>query len=421
MSKPNSKTLSNKTRVISPQIIRSSSVAPTKGKKRKASIRKGGDGCPIFIRKTYQMIDTCNQNIACWGDDEETSFLVKDPDGFASLVIPQFFKHSNFASFVRQLNFYGFRKIKFDPIRINKNEGELPESKYWRFRHDKFLKGRPDLLLEITKANQEPMQKQDKVDDIKKEMKTLRESILSLNSSIEQMQNLISKITLSGSLAEEKNSSHGAHVTSDPFGMTSDLIDFSNVPDQELFLEQEPKANGDHGLGSDLFSFLPGVVDSSNNALVSVSTQELMDCPEFPDIDQENISFCDKTANANDEDKSAPMKEALFKRLAILPYDVQEQIVNDLEGTVAHPAFINDHVDAAFALAQISANLVSQNAKKINEDNLSIPSSEEEPPEDVTMQLVSTVLAAFLTQEGSKNLATPLPSKERHTVVPIHA
>lgn len=68
---------------------------------------------PIFLRKTYQMLETCPAHIACWSDSGE-SFYIKDPDAFAQKVIPQFFAHSNFSSFVRQLNFYGFRKVKSD-------------------------------------------------------------------------------------------------------------------------------------------------------------------------------------------------------------------------------------------------------------------------------------------------------------------
>merc|ERR1712159_70885 len=58
------------------------------------------------------MIDTCDPTIACWSEDGET-FVVKDPNKFEQQIIPQFFKHSKFSSFVRQLNFYAFRKIKY--------------------------------------------------------------------------------------------------------------------------------------------------------------------------------------------------------------------------------------------------------------------------------------------------------------------
>lgn len=74
---------------------------------------KEGKEQPIFLRKTYQMLETCPSHIACWADSGE-SFFIKDPDAFAQKVIPQFFAHSNFSSFVRQLNFYGFRKVKND-------------------------------------------------------------------------------------------------------------------------------------------------------------------------------------------------------------------------------------------------------------------------------------------------------------------
>lgn len=39
--------------------------------------------------------------------DDGEMFVVKDPDLFASEVIPQYFDHNKFSSFARQLNFYG--------------------------------------------------------------------------------------------------------------------------------------------------------------------------------------------------------------------------------------------------------------------------------------------------------------------------
>lgn len=52
---------------------------------------------------------------ASWSETGD-SFVVKNTQDFASKVIPCFFKHSNFSSFVRQLNFYGFRKVKAESI-----------------------------------------------------------------------------------------------------------------------------------------------------------------------------------------------------------------------------------------------------------------------------------------------------------------
>ena len=46
------------------------------------------------------MVDTCDPTIASWSEDGET-FVVKDPVKFERSIIPQFFKHSKFSSFVR--------------------------------------------------------------------------------------------------------------------------------------------------------------------------------------------------------------------------------------------------------------------------------------------------------------------------------
>lgn len=44
--------------------------------------------------------------------DSGTSFVVRNTNTFSRQLLPQHFKHSNFASFVRQLNKYDFHKVR---------------------------------------------------------------------------------------------------------------------------------------------------------------------------------------------------------------------------------------------------------------------------------------------------------------------
>ncbi|KAM3216080.1 hypothetical protein P3L10_025520 [Capsicum annuum] len=64
-----------------------------------------------FLTKTYQLVDDpSTDHIVSWGEDD-TTFVVWRPPEFPRDLLPNYFKHNNFSSFVRQLNTYGFRKI----------------------------------------------------------------------------------------------------------------------------------------------------------------------------------------------------------------------------------------------------------------------------------------------------------------------
>ncbi|KAB1201040.1 Heat stress transcription factor A-2c [Morella rubra] len=66
--------------------------------------------CPApFLSKTYDFLeggaDDDGKRTVSW-NAEGNGFVVWSPAEFSELVLPKFFKHNNFSSFVRQLNTY---------------------------------------------------------------------------------------------------------------------------------------------------------------------------------------------------------------------------------------------------------------------------------------------------------------------------
>ncbi|CAG8232215.1 unnamed protein product [Penicillium salamii] len=106
-----------------------------------------------FVRKLYKMLeDPTYASIVRWGDEGD-SFVVLECEKFTKTILPKHFKHSNFASFVRQLNKYDFHKVRQN----NEENGQSPYGQNaWEFKHPEFRANSKESLDNIRRKAPAP-------------------------------------------------------------------------------------------------------------------------------------------------------------------------------------------------------------------------------------------------------------------------
>lgn len=89
-----------------------------------------------FLIKLYQILeDKNNENVIHWGNDGKY-FIIENMYDFIEKILPKYYNHKNYASFVRQLNKYNFHKLK---TLGNENA----------FQNNLFIKGQKELISRI--------------------------------------------------------------------------------------------------------------------------------------------------------------------------------------------------------------------------------------------------------------------------------
>ena len=95
------------------------------GKKRTRSKNKKTES---FLSKLFDILNDVNYNKIISWDKEGNKIIIFDVVKLCNEILPKFYKHRKYASFIRQLNLYGFRKSKGIEDNLEKYE------------HDKFNK-----------------------------------------------------------------------------------------------------------------------------------------------------------------------------------------------------------------------------------------------------------------------------------------
>lgn len=119
----------------------------------------------VFIHKLYDMLaDPDLSHLIWWAPSNESFYLL--PTEEFSKVLALYFKHTNIASFIRQLNMYGFHKVN-DAFQTddasadstsnsaNPPHNQAQESARWEFKHSAghFRKGDVDSLRLIKRRS----------------------------------------------------------------------------------------------------------------------------------------------------------------------------------------------------------------------------------------------------------------------------
>ena len=116
---------------------------------RKRTLKKISKTEPSFLSKLYQILNNKEYTPYIHWSQDGLSVIISDQTNLSKIILPKFYNHKNFSSFVRQLNMYNFHKIRTDP-----------KSNEQKYTHDEFYKGKP--LKEIQKIRRKIRTDEDK-------------------------------------------------------------------------------------------------------------------------------------------------------------------------------------------------------------------------------------------------------------------
>ena len=148
----------------------------------------------FFLEKLFNILEDPNNNQIIHWNEDGTRVIISDPIKFTLNILPKNFNHTNYSSFVRQLNLYGFSKksnIYNSTEEQFFNENFKSKKDIKEIKNIKRIKKSNIILDRIKKENSD----EKKIEDFKK---LIESGNINIKSNIKILKFLIEKV-------EEKN------------------------------------------------------------------------------------------------------------------------------------------------------------------------------------------------------------------------
>uniref|UniRef100_V5EPP5 Response regulatory domain-containing protein n=1 Tax=Kalmanozyma brasiliensis (strain GHG001) TaxID=1365824 RepID=V5EPP5_KALBG len=204
---------------------------------------RGADGAQVankgtsdFVKKLFSMLDDkAYESVVAWSPAGD-SFIVKDMNDFTKHVLPRNFRHSNFASFVRQLNKYDFHKVK------NPEDGSGAVGEHvWEFQHPDFVRGREDLLENVKRkipAKKKPNAKGGLLDGDRDDSPSMAPPMLDVHSKLAESDGDLRMQVAHMTAVQEQMQNHILALTKQYQGVIGEMLTFQrNMVQQDQLMQ----------------------------------------------------------------------------------------------------------------------------------------------------------------------------------------
>uniref|UniRef100_A0A803Q1I3 HSF-type DNA-binding domain-containing protein n=1 Tax=Cannabis sativa TaxID=3483 RepID=A0A803Q1I3_CANSA len=211
-------------------------------------------GPPPFLTKTYEIVeDPATNDVVSWSR-ANNSFVVWDPHNFAITLLPKYFKHNNFSSFVRQLNTYGFKKVDPDRWEFANEVGRFGlDGEVDRLKRDKQV-----LMVELVKLRQQQQNTktylqtmEDRLKSTERKQQQMVSFLAKAMKNPEFVQQLIQHKDKRKKLEEAIRTKRRRHIAMEQ-GHQVQLDDHDYIAKSGIFVKMEPRHDEDYSINNNI-------------------------------------------------------------------------------------------------------------------------------------------------------------------------